>query len=195
MNDKIPAPVARHYLVQEYTAARPADICQMAFDCLVEENGQWYIKFYQHKVERWHKLPAHREIRQVIEQQQQWIRKTFGSDYPYLFCHFRSIKQSSYPSFPSLKPLPNPPQVTASGNPMVRLIRLLIEQEYIRDSNGQKPYFTGKITRASRLQEVRAKHGMEAAQLYADHLSSETTFQHYAPPTREQVAIRFEESC
>jgi len=166
--DKIPAPVARHYLVQEYTAARPADICQMAFDCLVEENGQWYIKFYQHKVERWHRLPAPREIRRVIEQQQQWIRKTFDSDYPYLFCHFRSIKQSSYPSFPSLKPLPNPPQVTASGNPMVRLIRLLIEQEDIRDSNGQKPYFTGKITRSSRLQEVRAKHGMEAAQLYAD---------------------------
>ncbi|MEA5622131.1 integrase [Nostoc sp. UHCC 0251] len=186
---KIPAPVARHYLVQEYTAARPADICQIAFDCLVEENGQWYIKFYQHKVERWHRLPAPREIRQVIEQQQQWIRKTFDSDYPYLFCHFRSIKQSSYPSFPSLKPLPKPPQVTADENPMVRLIRLLIEREDIRDSNGIKPYFTGKITRASRLQEVRAKHGMEAAQLYADHLSSETTFQHYAPPTKEQVAV------
>ena len=70
---------------------------------------------------------------------------------------------------------------------MVRLIRLLIEQEDIRDSNGIRPCFTGKITRASRLQEVRAKHGMEAAQLYADHLSSETTFQHYAPPTKEQV--------
>lgn len=186
--DKIPAPVARHYLVQEYTAARPADICQMAFDCLIEENGQWYIKFYQHKVERWHRLPAPREIRRVIEQQQQWIRKTFGSDYPYLFCHFRSIKQSSYPSFSSIKPLPKPPQVTANENPMVRLIRLLIEREDIRDSNGIRPYFTGKITRASRLQEVRAKHGMEAAKLYADHLSSETTFQHYAPPTREQVA-------
>jgi integrase len=44
--DQIPAPLARHYLIQEYTAARPADICQMTFDCLVEENGQWYIKFY-----------------------------------------------------------------------------------------------------------------------------------------------------
>lgn len=186
--DQIPAPLARHYLIQEYTAARPADICQMTFDCLVEENGQWYIKFYQHKVERWHRLPASREIRQIIEQQQQWMRKTFGKDYPYLFCHFRSIKQSSYPSFPSLKPMPKPPRVTAEQNPMVRLIRLLIEREDIRDSNGIRPYFTGKITRSSRLQEVRAKHGMEAAQLYADHLNSETTFQHYAPPTKEQVA-------
>ena len=95
--DQIPAPLARHYLIQEYTAARPADICQMTFDCLVAENGQWYIKFYQHKVERWHRLPASREIRQIIEQQQQWMRKTLGKDYPYLFCHFRSIKQSSYP--------------------------------------------------------------------------------------------------
>lgn len=71
---------------------------------------------------------------------------------------------------------------------MVRIIRLVIERENIRDSNGQKPYFTGKITRSSRLQEVRVKHGIEAAQLYADHVSSTTTFQHYTPPTREQVA-------
>jgi hypothetical protein len=71
---------------------------------------------------------------------------------------------------------------------MVRVIRLLIEQEDIRDSNGKRPYFSGKITRSSRLQEVRAKHGLEAAQLYADHLSSATTFQHYAPPTREEIA-------
>ena len=65
---------------------------------------------------------------------------------------------------------------------------LLIEKENILDANGQKPHFTGKITRSSRLQEVRTKHGMEAAQLYADHKKSATTFQHYAPPTREQVA-------
>ena len=103
---KIPAPIARHYLVQEYTAARAWDVCQIAFDCLVEENGKWYIKFYQHKVARWHKLPATREIRQVIEEQQNWIKQTFGSDYSYLFCHFRVIRKLSYPDFPQMKPLP-----------------------------------------------------------------------------------------
>ena len=71
---------------------------------------------------------------------------------------------------------------------MVRIIRWLIERENICDANGQRPLFTGRITRASRLQEVRTKHGIEAAQLYADHVRSATTFQHYAPPTREQVA-------
>ncbi|MEH2392813.1 MAG: site-specific integrase [Nostoc sp.] len=35
---KIPVSIACHYLVQEYTAARPGDICQLSFDCLVEEN-------------------------------------------------------------------------------------------------------------------------------------------------------------
>ncbi len=60
---KIPTPIARHYLVQEYTAARTGDVCQIAFNCLVEDNGKWYVKFYQHKVARWHKLPATREIR------------------------------------------------------------------------------------------------------------------------------------
>ena len=185
---KIPAPITRHYLVQNYTAARPGDVCQIAFDCLVEENGKWYVKFYQHKVARWHKLPATRELRRVIEEQQQWIRQTLGADYPYLFCHFRRIRTESYPVFPNMKPLPIPPKVFADENPMVRIIRMLIEQEDIRDANGQKPYFTGRITRSSRLQEVRTKHGIEAAQLYADHASSATTFQHYAPPTKEQVA-------
>lgn len=186
--NKIPAPIARHYLVQEYTAARTGDICQIAFDCLVEEDGKWYIKFYQHKVNRWHRLPATREIRQIIEEQQNWIQQTFSPDYFYLFCHFRVIRKLSYPDFPNMKALPKPPRVDIKNNPMVRIIRWLIEQEDIRDANGQPPVFTGRITRSSRLQEVRAKHGMEAAQLYADHVRSSTTFVHYTPPTREQVA-------
>lgn len=185
---KIPTPIARHYLVQEYTAARPIDVCQIAFDCLVFENGKWYIKFYQHKVARWHKLLVTREIRLLIEEQQQWIRQTFGSNYSYLFCHFWNIRQSFYPSFPNIKPLPIPPKVGVKHNPMVRIVRLMIELENIRDANGIRPHFTGKITRSSRLQQVRVKYGIEAAQLYADHVSSATTFQYYAPPTREQVA-------
>jgi len=185
---KLPEPLARHYLVQEYTAARPGDVCQMQFDCLVQANGKWYIRFFQQKTKRWHQIPANREIRRIIEAQQAWIRQTLDSDYNYLFCHFRSFKRNSYPSFKNIKPLPEPPKTDADENPMVRAIRYLIEAEDIRDSNGQRPYFTGRITRSSRLQEVRVKHGIEAAQLYADHVSSTTTFQHYAPPTREQVA-------
>jgi transcription elongation factor Elf1/integrase len=186
--EKIPAPIAHHYLVQAYLAARPGDICQLNFDCLEEENGKWYVKFLQGKSQRWHRILASRKIRKVIEKQQQWIRQTFGEDYPYLFCHFRSIIQESYPTFSSIKPLPWPPSVSASHNPMVRIIRILINKENVLDANGQKPNFTGKITRSSRLQEVRTKYGMEAAQLYADHQKSSTTFQHYAPPTREQIA-------
>lgn len=186
--DKIPAPIACHYLVQLYLAARPRDVCQLEFNCLEEENGQWYVKFFQQKIKRWHRILATREIRRIIEEQQQWIRQTLGQKYEYLFCHFCSINISSYPNFFSIKPLPYPPKVTASSNPMVRIIRMLIEKENVLDANGQKPHFTGKITRSSRLQEVRVKYGIEAAQLYADHKSSTTTFKHYAPPTREQIA-------
>ena len=185
---KIPAPIARQYQIQEYTAARPIDICQIGFDCLVEDNGKWYIRFYQQKVQRWHQLPVTRNIRSVIEEQQQWIRQTLGENYPYLFCHFRGIHKWSYPNFPGMKPLPEPPPVRSNCNQMVHIIRLLIEQENILDTNGQQPCFTGKITRPSRLQEVRTQYGMEAAKLYADHKKSATTFQYYAPPTREQVA-------
>ena len=186
--DKIPVPIARHYLVQAYIAARPGDISQLAFDCLVEENGRWYIKFFQQKTKRWHRILASRKIRKIIQEQQQWIRKVLGEEYPYLFCHFRAFTQASYPTFSNIKPLPKPPGITVQNNPMVRIIRMLIDQEHILDANGQKPHFTGSITRHSRLQEVRTKYGMEAAQLYADHKSSNTTFLHYAPPTREQIA-------
>ena len=92
-------------------------------------------------------------------------------------------------AFRRIKPLPIPPHVDASHNPLIRIIRLLIERENILDANGRKPNFTGKITRSSRLQEVRTKYGIKAAQLYADHETSKTTFQHYAPPTSEQVAL------
>ena len=185
---KVPAPIARQYQVQEYTAARPGDVCRMPFDCLVEEDGQWYIKFFQQKVQRPLKLPATREIRLVIEEQQQWVRETLQEDYLYLFCHFRGVASVSYPKFSGMKPLPEPPHIDVNHNRMVRIIRLLIEKEDIRDANGQRPHFTGKITRSSRLQEVRTKYGIEAAQLYADHKNSRTTFQHYTPPTREQLA-------
>ena len=186
--DKIPAPIACHYLVQAYIAARPGDVCQLPFECLVEENGKYYIKFLQQKTKRWHRILANRKIRKLMEEQQQWIRKVIGKHYPYLFCHFRSIVEVSYPDFPNIKPLPKPPAIRGSHNPMVRIIRMLIEKENVLDANGQKPHFTGKITRSSRLQEVRTKYGIEAAQLYADHKRRTTTFQHYAPPTREQVA-------
>lgn len=186
---KIPDSITRHYLVQAYIAARPGDVCKLNFDCLVEENGKWYIKFLQgRKVKRWLRIPANRKIRKVIEEQQQWIREVLGENYLYLFCHFRSIKEASYPVFKNIKPLPKPPLNNIGRNPMVRIIRMVIEKEKIKDANGQKPYFTGKITRSSRLQEVRVKYGIEAAQLYAGHKNSNTTFQHYAPPTREQIA-------
>ncbi len=184
--NKIPAPIARHYLVQAYTAARPGDMCRLAFDCLIEDNGRWYINFFQQKTQRWHRIFAAREIREVIEKQQHWIRETFGTNYRYLFCHFKNIRVADYPKFTSIKFLCKTP--SAKRNPMVNVIRILIDQENILDANGQKPHFIGKITRHSRLQEIRAKYGMEAAQLYADHRYSDTTFQHYAPPTREQVA-------
>ena len=186
--DKIPAPIARHYLIQAYIAARPNDVCQMTFNCLTEENGKWYVKFAQGKVNRWHRILVSRKMRRIIEEQQEWITQVFGKDYSYLFCHFRSIAQSSYPNFSNIKPLPQPPKTNVKMNPMVRIIRMLIDKENVLDANGQKPHFTGRITRSSRLQEVRAKYGMEAAQLYADHQSSRTTFQYYAPPSREQIA-------
>jgi hypothetical protein len=185
---KIPTFIARHYLIQEYTAARVGDVCQMPFDCLIEEDSKWYITFFQQKTKRWQRIPATREIRRIIEEQQQWIQQTLGLEYSYLFCHFRTIKTASYPKFLNIKPLPSPPKVDAGKNPMTRIIRLLIENENILDANGQKPHFTGKITRPSRLQEIRVKHGIEAAQLYADHKRSRTTFQHYTPPTKEEVA-------
>ena len=186
--NKIPAPLARQYLLQEYIAVRPSDIRNLSFDCLIEEKGNWYVQFFQGKPSRWHRIPANREIRKVIEEQQKWIRENLGSDYLYLFCHFRGVDIRSYPNFPSFKPLPSQVPNEGNMNQMVRMIQILIEKEDVRDANGQKPHFMGKITRPSKLQEIRVKHGIKAAQLYANHTRSETTLRHYAPPTTEQIA-------
>lgn len=187
--DKIPEPIARHYKVQHHTACRPSDICYLPFNCLVKENEKWYINVpLQDKTDRQKLIPANRKIRRVIEQQQQWIREIWGEDFPYLFCHFVGFSSNTYPTFPSLRPLPEPSKTSAAENPMVKTIRILIDQENILDANNQKPHFIGKITRPSRLQEVRVKHGLEAAQLLADHKSPNTTFRNYAPPTKEEKA-------
>ncbi|MEH2390934.1 MAG: hypothetical protein V7K21_04420 [Nostoc sp.] len=151
-------------------------------------NEKWYIRFYQQKTKRWHQVPANREIRQIIEEQQQWIKQEIGSEYPYLFCNFTNVRPESYLTFTNMRPLPQPPHLNIGENKMVRIIRFLIEKEDIRDANGQKPHFTGKITRHNRLQEIRVKHGIEAAKLYADHVKNNTTFQKYTPFTKEQVA-------
>ncbi|NEQ50012.1 MAG: site-specific integrase [Leptolyngbya sp. SIO3F4] len=186
---RIPDPIARQYQIQSYTAARPIDACRIKIDCLVEENGQWYIQFYQHRIKRMHRVPASREIRRLIEAQQIWIRQKLGNEYDYLFCHFRYVGPLGYQNgFSSMQALAKPPTPAAHSNPMVKVIRLLIENEDIRDSNGKQPNFTGRITRPSKLQEIRAKHGLEAAQLYADHSKPQVTFKHYAPPTQEQLA-------
>jgi hypothetical protein len=121
--DKIPVMIARHYLIQKYIAARPTDICQIAFHCLVEENGKWYVKFFQQKTQRWHQILANQKIRRLIEEQQQWIRDNIGEEYSYLFCQFRNIQVTDYPDFSTIKPLPKPADVDADKNPMVRIIR------------------------------------------------------------------------
>lgn len=184
---KIPDAIARQYQIQKHIAARLGDACQLFFHCLVEDSGKWYIQFSQSKVLREHRVPATREIRRVIEQQQQWIRETLGPDYPYLFCHFWGVRKAHYPNFPKMQPLPEPP-LPRTNNQMVRIINMMIEREDLKDSNGQRPHFSGSITRHSRLQEVREKHGIEVAAAYADHQTSSTTFQHYTQPTREEVA-------
>lgn len=185
---KIPSPIARQYQIQEYTAARLGSACTMPLDCLFQEDGRCYIQFFQDKVQREHRVPATREIQKLIEEQQQWIRETFGPNYSYLFCHFRGVCTNYYPEFLAMKPLLEPPLCDSRKNQMVRILNMLIKKEDIKDSNGVCPYFVGKITRHSRLQEVREQFGIQAASAYAGHKSPTTTFKYYAPPSREEVA-------
>lgn len=185
---KIPSFIAHQYILQEYTAARLGDACLFPYDCLIEEDNKWYVQFFQNKVKRMHRIPATREIRKIIEKQQKWIKEKLGEEYEYLFCHFRNARKNTYPNFPTLQPIPIHPTALSTRNAMVKIIRIMIDVEDIRDSNGKKAKFTGKITRPSKLQEIRTKHGIEVASKYADHKSVLTTLQHYAPPTREQIA-------
>ena len=187
--DSLPPMLERMFRLQLALGRRITEVLTLPRNCLKREQERWFSLLYPSQQKQWQFQCIHPLVAEIVREQQKFITAQFGvnTDFNYLFCHFQGTDYRSYPEFSEMKALPYP-RFGKPRNQMVKIIRLLIKREGILDANGQRPHFTGKITRPSRLQEIRVKYGVKAAQLYADHKKSEVTLQHYVPPTQEQIS-------
>lgn len=178
----IPEPLQRMFVLGFWLGTRPSELCYLCKDCLkLDPNGiTWWVEFERQKSDDEHKLPVSTDLVRLIQQQQEYIIKIHGEDYPYLFCHYQGFWKADYPAYSRLNAVKRPPIVGSSGNPMVKAIRHLIEQCNIRDSNGQMVNFTGAILRPSRATHlIRDGYSLEFIRIWLKHCSVITTKRHY----------------
>lgn len=178
----LPEPLQLMFMLGFWLGTRPSELCQMPKNCLsLDLDGStWWVEFKREKPLDEHRLPVTTDLVRLIQQQQTYINELHGEDYPYLFCHYQGISKRGYPNYPTLKDVQRPPMAEAGNNPMVKVIRLLIEQCEIKDSNGELAKFTGAILRPSRATYfIRNGFSLEFVRIWLKHRSAMTTKRHY----------------
>ena len=80
-------PVMRMILVTIEGGFRIGELTRLPFDCLKSNGkGGWYIQYKMYKMNKEHTKPISQELSNVIKEQQDYIKKNLGDDFPYLFC-------------------------------------------------------------------------------------------------------------
>lgn len=84
----LPEPVQRMLVLLRALGLRGGELLQMRFDCLRQRrDGLWEIHFTNWKFhEQTDVLPINEALVTVIKEQQEYVRKHLGEDFPYLFC-------------------------------------------------------------------------------------------------------------
>lgn len=178
----LPEPLQLMFMLGFWLGARPNELCYIRKDCLnLDPDGSmWWVEFERQKVNDENRLIVETDIVRLIQQQQIYINELQGEDYPYLFCHYQGIGKMGYPNYPRLMAIKRPPLVQSSSNPMVKVIRHLIEQCEIKDSNGTLARFTGAILRPSRATHlIRNGYSLEFVRIWLKHRSATTTKRYY----------------
>lgn len=178
----LPEPLQLMFMLGFWLGTRPSELCYLYKDCLKLDldGSNWWVEFEREKAEDNHKLLVTTDLIRLIQQQQVYINELFGEDYPYLFCHYQQIGDTSYPNYAKLKAVKRPPIVTSGNNPMVKAIRHIIKHCEIKDSNGRLATFTGNILRPSRATHlINNGFSLEFVRLWLKHRQAETTRRHY----------------
>jgi len=183
----LPEPIQLMFMLGFWLGARPGELSNIRRDCisLDPDGSTWWIEFQRDKVNDEHRLPLTTDLVRLIQQQQHYIKELHGEDYPYLFCHYQEVGPARYPNYPSLKAIKRPPITTAAANPMVKMIRHLIEHCEIKDSNGKLAHFTGAILRPSRATHlIQNGFSLDFVRIWLKHRYASTTKRHYTryPP-------------
>lgn len=178
----LPQPIQLMFMLGFWLGTRPGELCNIRRDCIsLDPDGtRWWIEFQREKANDEHRLPLATDLVRLIQQQQDYIKERQGEDYPYLFCHYQQIYKADYPNYSRLKAVKRPPMTTAWTNPMVKIIRHLIEHCEIKDSNGNLANFTGAILRPSRATHlINNGFSLDFVRIWLKHRHATTTKRHY----------------
>ncbi|MBD2122409.1 tyrosine-type recombinase/integrase [Trichocoleus sp. FACHB-262] len=79
---------ARMIIIMMAAPIRVSEVCGMRLDCLRQDSeGDWWLHFWDYKLDKEHNpIPLQKEVANMIQLQQKFIKDTFSSDYEYLFC-------------------------------------------------------------------------------------------------------------
>lgn len=190
----LPFPYVRMILFLQSTGVRVSEMCLMSFDCLIQStSGNWILKFYQPKYKSEHTIPISLDLVNLIQEQQQYIRRNLGADYPYLFCankqeggnrRGKSLFDGYYS--PNAKP-PSRLQINA-------VLNKLAQAKNICDSSGQIWRFQSHQFRHTRFTDM-INNGVpqHIVQRYANHKSPEMTcrYTHIFDQTLEKEFTKY----
>ncbi len=178
----LPEPIQLMFMLGFHLGTRPSELCYLPKDCckLDQDGTTWWVEFDREKSSDKHRLPVPTEIVHLIKKQKTYIEKVIDDDYPYLFCHYQELGITGYPNYPRMKAIKRPPIVTSFANPMVKVIKSLIEKCNILDSNRKLANFTGAILRPSRAtQLINDGYSLNFVRSWLKHRRESTTKRHY----------------
>jgi integrase len=84
--DALPPQIMRMTLVLQESGMRINELCVLLLDCLMQDaSGDWFLRSYQSKMSKEHSIPISREAVAVIQEQQQFVKKKWGTQAQFLF--------------------------------------------------------------------------------------------------------------
>lgn len=169
---QLPDPIATMWIVGYFCAMRISEIQLCQLDCLTQDSrGRWNITFWRKKTKDWHTLPISRDLTQVIQEQQNYIKELFGESFNYLFCDFLQFSKQDFRQ-PNMIPEPR----CVRHHILSDCINSLIESENIKDDNGKLWHFTNHQLRDTRLTYLfETGHEFTVVSKWAGHKKHYTT--------------------
>ncbi|WP_036478885.1 site-specific integrase [Myxosarcina sp. GI1] len=126
--DKLPPPVMRMILVIQECGFRVGELVSLKINCLRQDNtGYWFIEHCNFKMKKEDKKPISHELARVIQEQQEYIKKNFNSDFEYLFCGRKRGSSSDF----------NPEAKVMTPKNFAVYLKKLAEKQNICDSSGK----------------------------------------------------------
>jgi integrase len=86
----LPDSLQLQFMLGFWLGARPCELSKIFKNCvsLAPDGITWWLEFERDKLDDEHRLPITTDLVRLIHKQQQYIENLFGSNYPYLFCHY-----------------------------------------------------------------------------------------------------------